>query len=145
MERLSSVVECWSRGIKEDIGHDFITTHINTVEELSTFFDYCNNNEAFRAHTISSYSWQLFDKIHDISLANNVDVEPLLDMIKVVCEHTKPRELHIIIAEKLVMVHSIATFEVILNAIQCTLRKTADTNSWTEGDYNINTVCNLYY
>lgn len=122
----------------------FVEKFIRSVEDLQSFNEFVKSQPVLGRTICSAASWELFDTIYVLSLSDSHgdSFRVLCDAALLLTSEVRPKEMLLMISEKLAGCNETTTLQLLLLTMQQMLLKTADEMIWKQGNSDTSHLSN---
>jgi len=140
MDSESSIVALFKKSVSECVAFDtsFVEQHVKTIGDLQCLVKQCDEFPHLAVNLYKSLSWELFDKVCLLSVGTSLDEvrqHVLRKLVSELCEHVRPREMLLMVLEKLSMSSELFTFQLLLHAMEAVLLRADTLEVWKQGKH----------
>jgi hypothetical protein len=132
MGDFSKIISSFKR--TDELGPDFVRLNVNSFSDLRAFVAACRSNQDLALFAVDAYAWDLFDKLYAYSISNDIpSAEDGCSAVQLLGAYVRPRELYIIVAEKLFSASDPHTLQLLLVALEIVLQRNSEPGLWADG------------
>lgn len=118
-----------------DIGA-YVDQNVQSIADLERLVHQYTHDPLPVANVFKGGSWELFDKVYAMSDSGSIAAEQqviLLDATKLICTHARPREVLLMVLEKLSGCSELFPFQLLLHAMMLIIANSDSVAVWKQG------------
>lgn len=121
----------------------YVDQHIQSIADLEHLIQQGANDPLFVANVFKSGSWELFDKVYAMSDDYSITAGQqsiLLEVASHISTHVRPREVLLMVLEKISGCSGLFPFQLVLHTMQLTIAKGNSLDVWQQGTLYFSTL-----
>ena len=114
----------------------YVDQNIQSIADLDGLVQQYTRDAPPVANVFKAGSWELFDKVYAMSDNGSISTEQqivLLEATKLICIHARPREVLLMVLEKISGCSEMIPFELLLHAMMLLIANSNDLAVWRQG------------
>lgn len=120
----------------QNFGAAYVDECIHCIADLERFAERCVQDPLLGANVFKNGSWELFDKVYAMSDDHSISSKQqtiMLDLVGHICDHARPREVVLMVLEKISGCTDVFPFLLLLHAMLHIITKSDSTSMWNQG------------
>ena len=114
----------------------YVDQNVQSIADLDGLVQQYTHDEPPVANVFKDGSWELFDKVYAMSDDGSISNEQqivLLEATKLICIHARPREVLLMVLEKISGCSDAFPFQLLLHAMMLLIANSNDLAVWKQG------------